>query len=176
MSIAEGIFLGLLFMGGYQGYKRGLLIEVTGLLALILGVIAGIIFIEEGKMFISQFFNTYSPVLSFFSFIAIFVCVIILANLLGRTLKATIYLTPMGHLDRLAGAVLGVLKWIFYISAALWILDVLEIEINAVSESQWYTGVHSFAPFVVQKVEIWFPSVKSFYSEIRVFLESLNMS
>lgn len=163
-------------MGGYQGYKRGLLREITGLVALVLGIISGIIFIEEGKIFISKFFNTYSPVLSFFSFIIIFVCVVILVNLLGRTIKATIDVTPIGYLDSLSGAALGLVKWMFYVSTALWVLDILEIEINAVNKSVWYAKIHDFAPIVVHKVEAWFPSIKSFYSEIKVFLESLNES
>lgn len=161
-------------MGGYQGYKRGLLREITGLIALVLGVISGILFIEEGKIFISKLFNTYSPVLSFFSFIVIFVCVVILVNLLGRTIKATIDLTPMGYLDSLGGAALGLMKWVFYVSAVLWILGILEIEIDAVNKSIWYARIQEFAPTVVHKIEMWFPSVKSFYSEIKMFLESLN--
>lgn len=174
MNIAEIILLGLLLAGGYQGYKKGLLREVVAIIALVLGIMAGLVFLEQGKIFLSQFFDTYSSVLSVFSFLLIFICVVVLTTLMGRVLKSTIDLTPIGYLDGAGGAVLGIIKWAFFMSMMLWVLDMAEIRISTVEESQWYSKIKSFTPVLIEKFKIWFPVLEDLIKEVEKFFESLK--
>lgn len=170
MNIADIVLLIVLLLAGSIGYKKGLLMEVVALLALLLGIIAGLVFVEQGKAFLSQFFDTYNSITGFFSFLLIFVCVVVLTSLVGRALKSTIHLTPIGYLDSVGGAILGVIKWIFFISVVLWIFDTAEIKISAVEESQWYSKVKLFAPVLIEQLKIWFPVLGDLMKEAREFL------
>lgn len=172
MNVAEIILLILLLAGGYAGYKKGLLREIVAIIALILGIIAGLVFIEQGKVLLLQFFDTSSSVISVFSFLLIFISVVVLITLLGRVIKSTIDLTPIGYLDSMGGAILGIIKWMFFISVVLWILDIAEVRINAVAESPWYSKIKFVAPILVEQCKIWFPILEDLIKEVRVFFES----
>ncbi len=174
MNIADTVLLVLLLLGGFRGYQKGLLREIVGIVALVLGILAGIVFIEQGATFLSQVFNTYSPILSAFSFLLIFACVVMLATLLGRALKSAINLTPIGYLDGAGGALLGIIKWAFVISLLLWVLDMAEVQVNAVEESQWYPKIKYFAPLVMEQLKIWFPFLEQLIDQVKAFLESFK--
>lgn len=172
MNIAEIILLILVLAGGYAGFRKGLLREIVAIIALVVGIIVGLVFIEQGKVFLSQFFDADSSVLSVFSFLLIFICVVALTTLLGKALKSTIDLTPIGYLDGAGGAILGVIKWMFFISVVLWLLDIAEISINAVAESRWYSKIKYVAPIVIEQFHNWFPAIEDFVKEVREFFES----
>lgn len=172
MNVAEIILVILLLAGGYAGYRKGLLREVVALIALILGIIAGLVFLEQGKTLLSQFFADDSSVISVFSFLLIFICVVVLTTLLGKILKTTIDLTPIGLLDGIGGAILGVIKWMFFISVVLWLLDIAEISINAIAESPWYSKIKYVAPVVIEQFNNWFPVIEDTVKEVREFFES----
>lgn len=174
MSLTDVVLLALLLIGGYRGYKKGLLREVIAILALIIGVIAGLMFLVEGSAFLSQVIHTYSPVLSIISFFLIFFCTVILITLLGRVIKTVIDLTPLGYLDGIVGGLLGLLKWAFVISLGLWFLNMADINIEPAEESQLYSKIKLFAPVVIEKVKGWFPVLEDLIRKITEFMESLK--
>lgn len=174
MSLTDVVLLALLLIGGYRGYKKGLLREVIAILALIIGVIAGLMFLVEGSAFLSQVIHTYSPVLSIISFFLIFFCTVILITLLGRVIKTVIDLTPLGYLDGIVGGLLGLLKWAFVISLGLWFLNMADMNIEPAEESQLYSKIKFFAPVVIEKVKGWFPVLEDLIRKITEFMESLK--
>lgn len=174
MSLTDVVLLALLLIGGYRGYKKGLLREIIAILALIIGVIAGLMFLVEGSAFLSQVIHTYSPVLSIISFFLIFFCTVILITLLGRVIKTVIDLTPLGYLDGIVGGLLGLLKWAFVISLGLWFLNMADINIEPAEESQLYSKIKLFAPVVIEKVKGWFPVLEDLIRKITEFMESLK--
>ena len=174
VNIADIVLLIVLLLGGYNGFKKGLLREVIAIIALMVGLVAGSVFLEQGTTFLTQVFNTYSPVLSILSFLLIFVCAVLLITLIGKALKTMIDLTPLGFLDGAGGAIVGVFKWVFIISVFLWALDIADIKIAVVEKSAWYNKVKYFAPLVIERLRVWFPALESLMKQIKMFLESLK--
>lgn len=56
------------------------------------------------------------------SYIALFVTAFIVVTLVFRVLRFTVHLLLMGPLDRVAGLLVGLFKWVFFASLALNIL------------------------------------------------------
>lgn len=174
MKTAEIVLLLLLLVAGYRGYQKGLIREVLGLVALVAGVVVSLLFFEQGAAILSNLFNTYGSILSVFSFILIFLGTIVLISLAGKAVKEAINFTPLGYIDSLAGGLLGMLKWIFAISFVLWLLDLADIQLDFVEESNWYSRIRYFAPVAIEKLQAWFPMLDSPLHNLKQFVESLK--
>jgi membrane protein required for colicin V production len=93
------IFLILLILGAYFGFKRGLLMELVGFAALILAILGAFKLLHNGIEILSTHFPDLGNILPFIAFIIIFVGIIILINLLGRLVKNMMDLTILGAFD-----------------------------------------------------------------------------
>jgi uncharacterized membrane protein required for colicin V production len=78
--------------------------------------------------YLSMLYDGFGSLLPFMAFLVIFVLIIIAVNLIGSLLKKVIDWTPLGMVDNIAGAVLGVLKWAIGISVIFWVIGALQLE------------------------------------------------
>ena len=100
-----------LVFGAVLGYRKGLLIELIGIVAFVLAIIAGFKLMEVGMVYLDEYIEGFNELLPFLSFIIIFLAIIILINMLGKLLKKMIDMTILGGFDSIAGAIVGVVKW-----------------------------------------------------------------
>lgn len=149
----------LLILGGYQGYKKGLLLEIIGLLALVLGIIGGLKLMQWGMGVLQNQFNITGKLIPIIVFIFIFVCIVILVSIIGSMLKNVVHLTLLGSVDKLAGSILGVFKWAFGLSVLLWFFSSMgfsfpeEMSFN----TYIYPEVYGFAPKIIGYLSSFFP-------------------
>lgn len=130
MNILDIILAGLLIVGAVRGYKKGIILEITGLLGLFLAIFGAFQFVDWGVSFMAQFGELNSSILPVVAFIAIFVGILISVYLLGNLIKATFHITPFGIFDSLIGGIAGILKWALVISLLFWLIGVLEFELH----------------------------------------------
>ena len=151
MSIIDVIILVPLIIGALSGFKKGFIMEVISLLALILAVIGGFHFLHWGIALLQKHFELSGQLLPFLSFILIFVAIVILVNLVGKALQKIIQMAFLGGIDKMAGAVLGGLKWIFFLSILVWAFQVFGVEVpeHLQQKSFFYGYVVGIAPFTV---------------------------
>lgn len=174
MSIWDFVILVILLAGAYLGYQKGLLREVVGLLALVAGIIGAIQWLPQGIDFLSRSLNTQSELLPVFAFFLIFIAIVLLISLAGRLLKLVIDLTPIGFIDGIGGALLGLLKWSLGVSIILWVLDSANIELPVDEQSVLYENVKQVAPYIFQHLGEWSPwvaetlqTIKEIFAEIK---------
>ncbi|MGK7394782.1 MAG: CvpA family protein [Candidatus Cyclobacteriaceae bacterium M3_2C_046] len=169
MQVIDLILIILLLIGGYHGYKKGLLLEVIGLAALILAIIGGIKLLHWGIGLLAEYFDAYSSWVPLLAFILIFAGIIILVNILGRMLKNLLDLTLLGSIDNLAGALLGIFKWAFGISVIIWVIDMLGFEFppDITEQSFLFSQVEQFAPQVIQYISTIFPFVDELFDSLK---------
>ena len=164
MNTLDIILLIPLLFGGYLGYKKGLILELIGILALILAIIGSFKLLNEAIRFLSQFFPDYSNIVPFIAFLGLFIIILILVSLLGRFLKKMIDLTILGSIDNLLGALLGVFKWAFLISLVLWLFNQINLSVPAdLTEGS----------FLFDKIEGLAPTVGNFIAAVLPFTEDL---
>ena len=137
-------------IGAFNGYKKGLLIEIFGIAAFVAAIVIGFKFLSFGSYFIEQFIGkeslaSISPYLSFF---IIFIPTIFLIRKVGWLLRKAVRLTFLGTLDGLLGAFLGGFMALLGVSIFLWLLSKtgISIPVSYLKDAQYYIYVRDFAP------------------------------
>lgn len=172
MSIWDFVILVILLAGAYRGFQKGLLREVVGIFALVAGIIGAIQWLPQGMDFLSRTLNTQTELLPVFAFFLIFIAIVLAISLAGRLVKLVIDLTPIGFVDGIGGALLGMLKWALGISIILWVLDNAKVELPVDNESMIYMNVKQVAPYIFQHLGEWSPMVAEMINTIQqIFAE-----
>ena len=152
MSLIDIIIVVPLIIGAVSGFRRGFIMEVVSLLALILAVIGAFHFLHWGMQVLTENFQLTGKFLPFLAFILIFVAIVIVVNMIGKVLKKIIDMVLLGGLDKIAGGLLGALKWVFLLSVLIWIFQVFGLELpqHLRDESFLYMYVVGIAPATVE--------------------------
>lgn len=95
----------------YKGVKRGLIIELAGLLALGLGIVIAYSFYELiANDYLSNYVDWSPSILKLTSFLGLFIAVAIVINLLGKLLTKLLDIAALGLFNRILGGLFGLLK------------------------------------------------------------------
>ena len=143
--------------------------EIVSILAFILAVIGAFKLLQVGMEFIQENFQLSGKLLPYLTFIIIFIAIIILTNLVGKSVKKMLDMTLLGSFDNLAGAIVGLFKWAFGISVLIWIFNYFQINpiVKYSEDSIVYPLVVSFAPTVVEYISAVLPFAKDLFSSVR---------
>ena len=127
MNKADIVIAIILLIGTVVGYRRGFLLELFFLLAIVTGVFVGFKLMGAGVDYLSREFNADKEVLPYVSFVIIFIIVMLLVTVIGRSIKDSLDRTFLGRIDAIAGAVLGLVKYAFGISVIIWLIEAFQI-------------------------------------------------
>ena len=127
MNKADIVIAIILVVGAILGYRRGFLLELFFLLAIILGVFVGFKLMGSGVDYLSEKFNADKAVLPYVSFTIIFLIVMLVISLIGKSIKNSMDKTFLGKIDAITGALLGLFKYAFGISVVIWLLEAFQI-------------------------------------------------
>ena len=168
MNVLDIVLIFFLLAAGFRGYQRGLIISVISILALVLALFLGFALMHQGMAFIGRYIDGFSGLLPLLSFFMIFIAVIVLVSFFGRTIKRVVDFTPLGSLDNLAGAVIGILKGAFGLSVIIWLITKSEFDLfnDSISQSKIYGYIEPIAPFVFDTVSAYLPFLKSIFSSM----------
>ena len=141
--------------------------ELISLGAIILGVFLGFKLMGEGMILLEEKFNADKATLPYLSFGAIFLIVVILVRLLGKSVKNSMDKTFLGSMDQAMGAGLGVFKTLFMWSILLWIIDSLRITFpESWTDDSWlYPFTAKLAPSVANWLGDYIPVFKEIFRE-----------
>jgi membrane protein required for colicin V production len=165
MSGFDFVLLALIGVGAYAGYKDGFLLELFSLLGILLGIWGGFKLMGWAMIFLGDRFNIDQKVLPYFGFAVVFIAIVIVVNLLGRMLKLSVDKSFLGQADQAAGAGLGILKTMFLLSVAVWIIESLNVDVSrwANRDSWLYGMVEGFAPAMTNWVGELLPFLKDIF-------------
>ncbi len=151
MSFIDLLILIPLVLGAIGGFKKGFILEIITLLALILAVIGGFHFLHWGMSVLSDNFQLSGKFLPFLAFLLIFVGIIAIVNAIGQLLKKVVHMAFLGGVDRIAGAALGAVKFVFFFSVLIWVFQVFGVELpqHLQDDSFLYGYVVTIAPATV---------------------------
>ena len=122
MNILDIVIIIPLVFGAFKGFRKGLLMELVSLLSLLLAVVSSFYFMQQGVVLLSPYLGDDNSLLPVFSFVIIFIVVLMGVFYLGKILKKILDVTLLGSIDDVAGAILGLLKWGLVFSLFLWLL------------------------------------------------------
>lgn len=167
MSKVDIVLIIALGFGAYSGYRRGFVGELLFLAAAILGILAGFHFSAQASVWLAEKTNMSKEFLPYLGFLMVFIIVVILVSLLGKFTKNIIDKTLLGSLDSAFGALIGLLKWSFFISVLLWIFDALDVEFSErwTEDSILLPYIESIAPFIAHMAGLVFPALRELFNE-----------
>ncbi|MFD2512760.1 CvpA family protein [Pontibacter locisalis] len=157
-------FLALpILYGAFQGFRKGLLLELVSLVALVLAILGGLKLLDSALPVMEGFIGDAHGLLPYVTFLVVFVCIILLIHVGGLILKKVIDFTPFGLFDNVLGSILGALKWCVALSLLLYVSDMAGISISkdTANASMVYPVVLKTTPYALDILGYVLPFVKA---------------
>ncbi len=157
MSTLDIILAAILLFGLVKGFMKGLFVEITSLVALVLGLYGAIHFSYFIADFLKERVEWSEKYMQIFAFASTFVLIVLLISLSGKLLTKLADAAALGILNKVFGAVFGVLKIGLILSVVLIVFDKLNRNLPFVNEEKLeasilYKPVKNLAPMI-------FPSI-----------------
>lgn len=156
MNFLDIIFIIPVVWFAYQGFKRGLIIELASLLALILGIYAALYSSGYAVDFLVNNMDMSSKYVPVTAFILTFIAVVVLVYFVGKILEKIVNMVALGFLNKLAGSFFGILKAAVVLSIALLIINQFNDDLisrQKKKDSLLYGPISGIAPMLWEKLE-----------------------
>jgi len=156
------IILGIILLYAiFKGFRNGFFVELASLVSLLLGVYLSIEFSDFTADFIRKSLSFDSEYLEIIAFLVTFVLVVIAVILLAKVFTKIVDFASLGWINRLFGAVFGLLKMIFILSVSIHFFQKINTNGIFVSEektnqSLLYNPIVEISIFIFPIVEQWF--------------------
>ena len=134
MNYLDIIIILCLILGGWKGFKKGLVIELFTLFALFLGLYAGIHFSDYAANLLMSEGTAESSYVPVVAFIVTFLAVGAMVYFGGKAVEKVIKVVQLSAINKVLGIVLGVLKMCFFVGTAILIIESMDDRSDFVEE------------------------------------------
>lgn len=134
VSYIDIVILLFLLYGAFQGFSKGLIIEVATLAGLVLGVFVSVRYSVYTEGILRDFLNISSRYLSYIALGVTFLLVMIAVYILGKLLTGLINVISLGLVNKLLGTVMGMAKYFIIVCVILMIVDALDDKFHFINE------------------------------------------
>jgi membrane protein required for colicin V production len=157
MNIIDLILAALLIFGLIRGYFNGFIVEVTSLASLVVGIFVAIHFSHFLANILKGFADWTPSVIQVVSFAGTFFIVVILIEMAGKLFTKLANSIFLGGVNKILGAVFGLLKVALITSVVLIIFDGVNrtlpfVEKEKIETSVLYNPVKNFGTFLFPKI------------------------
>lgn len=152
MNVIDIVLSIFLLLGCVRGFFKGFFVELAGLVALILGIYAAIHFSDRMFSFLQLFITWEERYLTILAFALTFTIVVIIISIIGKVLTKMAGILALGLVNRLLGAIFGMLKTAFLASIFFMFLNQSEafrIEEETKEGAVLYPPVEKLAPMLL---------------------------
>jgi membrane protein required for colicin V production len=155
MNFFDVLILGFLALFIINGFRKGFIISLASLAALILGIYLAVHFSNYVQDILQKNLHPSQTSLPILSFILTFVAVVILVLIVAKIAEKVMDVVGMGFINKLAGALLGLLKGAVFASIILYIIFSID------KNKKWITADDRNGSFSMSTVEKVFPRIVS---------------
>jgi membrane protein required for colicin V production len=128
MEIADILLLVIVLVAGWFGYQKGFLIELLSLLAIIFAFAIAWRLSHQAVISIHHWLDWDLRVLGSIAFVTILLLVFYLSYLVSKLLTDVLHKTIFGVFDKILGALMSAVKWLFALSLLFWVLNVAKVD------------------------------------------------
>lgn len=173
MNVIDIVLLVILGLAAYKGYQRGLFVSLISIVAFFLSIILAFVLLDWGVDLLGSYIEGFKGFLPYLAFIMIFGAVALLINIGAGIVKKTMDLTLLGSVDNIAGALLGIVKWVFGASLLIWLTHAVGVEIpgDMQENSLVYDKIEPVAPWLIDSFSEYWPFIKSLFESIKERLQ-----
>jgi membrane protein required for colicin V production len=147
----------------YNGFKNGLILELTFVLALILGVFAAYFYASMVAVYLDNWLNWSAAMINLTAFILTFLIVVIVVNMLGKLISQIIGMIALGFVNKIAGGVFGILKVLLLIGIVFLVADAIKAHFNLFEYKVVQSSI--FLDFFQREIIEHFPVIVDFIEE-----------
>ncbi|RYD52854.1 MAG: CvpA family protein [Sphingobacteriales bacterium] len=161
----------------WKGWRRGILMSLLYLVGTLLGLVMSLKFSGEiGEWFVRNGY-AFGAKSTTAGFVVTFIGMGLLMRLAARTLHGVLRATGLTGINRALGAGVQVLIFALVWSCLLWLGSrTTLIPLPTVKGSVLFPVVEPLAPYLFSKIGVILPFVKSSFTELSVFIDSLKHS
>ena len=166
MNYLDIIIAIILFLFGFKGFRKGLVIEVVTWLAFVVGIYGAMRFSDFTAVHLQDFMEIDPKYLNTIAFVLTFILLVIGVNLLGKWVTNMIKAMNLNFWNKLGGGVFGVLKGVLLCSVLLMVLNnfqligVVKSEVR--EQSKLYPYIEQTVPYVYRGFDL----VKDYAKEV----------
>ena len=133
LDIIIGVFL---LWGLINGFRKGLVIELSTLIALILAIWGGIHLSHFVASWLADSWGWESDYLGIISFGITFIGIVILVVFIGRLITRFLKLVALNIFNRFLGAVFGGFKYAFVLGIVIYLIEPIDKELKIIPEDK----------------------------------------
>lgn len=158
MNYLDIIIAIILFLFGWKGLRKGLIIEVVTLLAFGVGIYGAMHFSDFTAAHLQDFMEIKPQYLNTIAFVLTFIILVVLVNLIGRLISKWVKSMNLGFFDKLGGFLFGILKGVLLCSVLLMVLNNFQllgvVKPKVKEESKLYPYIEQTVPCVYRGFDL----------------------
>ena len=168
----------ILFLFGFKGLRKGLIIEVVTLLALVAGIYGAMHFSDFTAERLVEFIEVNPKYIDTVAFVLTFILLVIVVNIIGRAISKLVETMNLGFLDRLGGFVFGVATGVLLCSLLVLVLNNFQlnglVKEDTKKESKLYPYVEQTVPYLYKGFDLVKDVIKDKLPEEETSTEEKN--
>ena len=158
MNYLDIIIAIILFLFGWKGLRKGLIIEVVTLLAFGVGIYGAMHFSDFTAEHLQDFMEINPKYLNTIAFVLTFIVLVVLVNLIGRLISKAIKSLDLGFFDKLGGFLFGIIKGVLLCSVLLMVLNNFQllgvVKSEVKEKSKLYPYIEQTVPYVYRGFDL----------------------
>ncbi|MCP4909110.1 MAG: CvpA family protein [Bacteroidetes bacterium] len=112
-----------LLLFAWNGYRKGLIIEIASLAALVLGLYAAFFFSDFAAKILNDNFNIDEKYIAIFAFLLTLIVIIFFVITSGKVVQKFVEVLLLGFINKLAGGIFGLLKGALILSMLIFVIN-----------------------------------------------------
>lgn len=165
--ILDVIFIVLLILAFFRGYKKGLIYSVLSFIAIFLGIFLAMNFSSMTAYWMSTVLDIPASIMPVFSFVVVLIVVILSIKLVAIIMEKMLMAISLNIFNRLAGAVFwGAIASIMF-GVAIWLIDQANVFTPSIkAESFTFKYIVPLGPSAIDFVGSLIPFFKEAFYEL----------
>jgi membrane protein required for colicin V production len=175
--ILDIVFVILLVLAVFKGFRRGLIVGLFSFIAIIIGLAAAIKLSAVVAGWIGTTVNVSNEWLPVISFAVVFIIVVILVRLGANAIQRTVEVAMLGWVNRLGGILLYAALYITVFSILIFYAEQVHlIKQPTIDKSVTYSFVQPWGPTAINAFGSVIPWFKDMFSELEQFFDGVSKS
>ncbi|NNE28666.1 MAG: CvpA family protein [Saprospiraceae bacterium] len=121
--IIDILCLGILAIGFWMGYSRGIIRTIFGILSIFFGLLIAFKFSPVTTNLLENLFKSSNPLIFLLGFVLTFVAIMLLIRLVAKGLEKFLQKIKLNILNKVAGGILLSMVFGIFFSVLLWFVD-----------------------------------------------------
>ncbi len=173
--ILDIIFLIILILAAFKGYRRGLIVGIFSFIAIIVGLAAAIKLSVTVAGYIGKTVKVSDQWLPVISFVVVFLIVVLLVRLGANFIQRTAEVAMLGWINRLGGIIFYLALYIAVFSVILFYAEQVHLlKQETINKSVTYSFVRPWGPKVIDMFGAVIPFFKDMFGQLEKFFEGIS--